>query len=225
MKPLIQLRSLVKTYQLGETTVHALRKLDLTIIEGEFTALIGQSGSGKSTLLNMVGAIDLPDSGEIIFDSENVLALTENQKSELRNRKIGFIFQTFNLVPVLNVYENIELPLMIQSELTAAQRKERVLKALKDVDLESYLHYPPDKLSGGQRQRVAIARALVTQPKLVLADEPTANLDSVTANKIIDLLLDLNKKLRTTFLFCSHDEKLIERVERVVRIQDGVIVQ
>jgi putative ABC transport system ATP-binding protein len=220
---ILALKNVVKTYHLGETTVPALRGLNLAIQKGEFTALIGKSGSGKSTLLNLVGCIDSPDAGQIVFDGQDIAHLDEVQKSSLRNHKIGFIFQSFNLIPVLNVYENIELPLVIQPEVTAEERKNRVLSALKDVELEQFAHYPPDKLSGGQRQRVAIARALVTHPTLVLADEPTANLDSKTSHKIIDLLLDLNQKKNITFLFCSHDEKLIDRVGRIIRIQDGVI--
>jgi len=222
---ILALKNVVKTYHLGETTVPALRNLNLSIKKGEFTALIGKSGSGKSTLLNLVGCIDSPDNGQIIFDGQDITHLDEVQKSSLRNHKIGFIFQSFNLIPVLNVFENVELPLVIQPEVSAEERKNRVLSALKDVELEEFAHYPPDKLSGGQRQRVAIARALVTHPTLVLADEPTANLDSKTSHKIIDLLLDLNQKKNITFLFCSHDEKLIDRVGRIIRIQDGVITE
>jgi putative ABC transport system ATP-binding protein len=221
---ILSLKNIVKTYHLGETTVQALRETNLTLKKGEFTALIGKSGSGKSTLLNLIGCIDKPDSGQILFEDQDVTHFSEIQKSHVRNKKIGFIFQSFNLIPVLSVYENIELPLIIQSDITAEERNIRVMAALKDVELEEFAKYPPDKLSGGQRQRVAIARALVTHPTLVLADEPTANLDSKTSHKIIDLLLDLNRKKNITFLFCSHDEKLIDRVTRVVRIQDGVIV-
>lgn len=221
---IVQLKSVVKTYQLGETTVQALRGLNLEIKKGEFTALIGQSGSGKSTLLNLVGCIDHPNAGEVYFENQNVTQLSEAKRSELRNHKIGFIFQSFNLIPVLTVYENIELPLIIRSDVSASEREQRVLSALQDVGLEKFRDYPPDKLSGGQRQRVAIARAVVTHPSLILADEPTANLDSATAHMIIDLLTELNQKRKTTFLFCSHDEKLIGRVGRVVRIQDGVIL-
>lgn len=222
---ILALKNVTKTYHLGETTVQALRGLDLTIHKGEFTALIGKSGSGKSTLLNLVGCIDSPDSGQILFEGTDITDLNEIEKSSLRNHKIGFIFQSFNLIPVLNVYENVELPLVIQPEVSADERRQRVLSALRDVELADFAHYPPDKLSGGQRQRVAIARALVTHPALVLADEPTANLDSKTSHKIIDLLLDLNQKKQITFLFCSHDEKLIDRVGRIIRIQDGVITE
>lgn len=222
-KVLVKLRGLHKTYKLGETVVQALRGVTLDIQEGEFTALIGTSGSGKSTLLNLIGCLDQPDYGEIIFAGKNVNQLTETEKSDFRSQRISFIFQSFNLIPVLDVFENVELPLTINESLNADQRKERVLKVLGEVGLSDFVRHMPEKLSGGQRQRVAIARALVTEPSLVLADEPTANLDSETAHKIIDLLMNLNKKEGLTFFFCSHDEKLIGRVGRVVHIQDGVI--
>jgi putative ABC transport system ATP-binding protein len=220
---LVQIREVHKRYRLGETTVHALRGATLDIQRGEFTAVVGVSGSGKSTLLNMVGCIDDPDEGEIIFDGQDLKKLDEDEKSRLRNEKIGFIFQSFNLIPVLNVYENVELPLLIHPKLSPEERHQRVVSAIADVGLSDFLKQVPDKLSGGQRQRVAIARALVTQPSLVLADEPTANLDSETTHRIIDLLVELNQKRQVTFLFCTHDEKLIGRVSRTVRIKDGVI--
>lgn len=221
---LINISNLKKTYQLGETQVEALKGLNLQLEAGEFTALIGSSGSGKSTLLNLIGCLDDADSGEIKFDNISLAMLTENQKSDFRNHKIGYIFQTFNLVPVLSVFENIELPLVLRADLKTEDRRKRVQKAIEEVELTNFQHHKPDQLSGGQRQRVAIARALVGEPQLILADEPTANLDSKTAHKIIDLLLELNKKRKTTFLFCSHDEKLIGRVGRVIRISDGVII-
>jgi putative ABC transport system ATP-binding protein len=198
--------------------------VDLTLFQGEFTAIVGASGSGKSTLLNMVGCIDHPDSGDVILEGRSVLALSDDETSALRNAKIGFIFQSFNLVPVLNVYENVELPLLINPAITASERRDRVMASLQDVGLSDYLSHPPDRLSGGQRQRVAIARALAGHPALVLADEPTANLDSETAHRIIDLMRDLNERRKVTFLFSTHDEKLIERVSRVVHIHDGLIV-
>ena len=221
--PIVELRGVHRSYQLGETHVHALRGVNLSVMEGDFTALIGASGSGKSTLLNMVGTIDSPDKGDVIVDGKNVGHLSENEKSLLRNEKIGFVFQSFNLVPVLSILENVELPLLVRNTLTKEERKARALEVLKDVGLEPYADHRPDQLSGGQRQRVAIARALVTHPKLVLADEPTANLDSKTTHSIIDLLLELNQKKKVTFLFCSHDEKLVQRVSKVIHIQDGLI--
>jgi putative ABC transport system ATP-binding protein len=222
-KVIVELKDVVKTYMLGETKVPALRGVNLALKKGEFTAVIGASGSGKSTLLNMIGCIDQPDSGMIKIDDVEVTHLTDNDKSRLRNRKIGFIFQTFNLVPVLSVYENVELPLLINNSVSPAERKRRIETAIDDVGLTKYLHQLPDQLSGGQRQRVAIARALAGNPDLVLADEPTANLDSATSHKIIDLMLELNARKSVTFLFSTHDEKLMDRVSRIVHIQDGVI--
>jgi putative ABC transport system ATP-binding protein len=220
---IVSLNQVHKSYALGETRVHALRGVDLQLNRGEFTALVGPSGSGKSTLLNIVGCIDEPDSGTVLFDGTDAGKLSDDERSRLRNRKVGFIFQSFNLVPVLDVYENIELPLLIHPELKPAERRERVKAAIADVGLEEYTHQVPDKLSGGQRQRVAIARALTTQPLLVLADEPTANLDSVTAHKIIDLMLELNARRKVTFLFSTHDEKLMSRVARTLHLQDGAL--
>lgn len=221
---IVEVKNLFKTYQLGETKIEALRGLDLSLEAGEFTALIGASGSGKSTLLNLIGCLDRPDQGEVIIAGQNTSTLSEDQLSEIRNLRIGYIFQAFNLIPVLSVFENVELPLVLRTDITAAQRKERVLRALDDVGLGTFVNHWPNKLSGGQRQRVAIARALVTEPSLILADEPTANLDSKTANMIIDLLLEMNKKRNVTFLFCSHDEKLINRVQKIIRISDGKLV-
>ncbi|MEY3900782.1 MAG: hypothetical protein RL189_88 [Pseudomonadota bacterium] len=222
--PLLELKSVHKSYEFGKIMTPALRGVDLTLRAGDFTAIVGASGSGKSTLLNMVGCIDQPDSGEVMLQGRSVLSLSDDERSILRNEKIGFIFQTFNLIPVLSVFDNIELPLTIQKSVSANARRQRVLEALERVGLLEFAHQLPDRLSGGQRQRVAIARALVTRPSLVLADEPTANLDSVTAHKIIDLMLQINEQTQVTFLFSTHDEKLMSRVKNIVRIQDGRIV-
>ncbi len=221
---IVRVDKVSKSYRLGKTEVPALKAVDLEIYRGEFTALIGASGSGKSTLLNMVGCIDLPDSGQVWFDGVDVTGLTDDEKSDLRNRHIGFIFQTFNLVPVLSVRENVELPLLINPSISAHERSERVDDAIADVGLAAVSGNLPDQLSGGQRQRVAIARALAGHPSLVLADEPTANLDSDNSHRIIDLMLELNGKKGITFLFSTHDEKLINRVTRTIRIGDGVIM-
>jgi putative ABC transport system ATP-binding protein len=219
----VSLLDVHKTYRLGETLVPALRGVTLDLHRGEFTALVGPSGSGKSTLLNMVGCIDEPDRGAVLVEARDVAHLSDDERSRLRNEKIGFIFQSFNLVPVLDVYENVELPLLINERIPAAERRDRIVQAITDVELGDYVRHQPDKLSGGQRQRVAIARALVTSPLLVLADEPTANLDSATAHRIIDLLHALNAQRGVTFFFSTHDEKLMSRVARVVHILDGVI--
>ncbi len=222
-KEVIKVENLFKTYQLGETKIEALKGVSFSINKGEFTALIGASGSGKSTLLNLLGCLDRPDSGTIYVNGVDVMHLNDSELDHLRNKKLGFIFQSFNLIPVLNVYENVQLPLLVQENVSVNQRHERVLQALSDVGLENFSKHLPDKLSGGQRQRAAIARSLVTHPTLILADEPTANLDSVTAYKVIDLLKELNQKKGVTFLFCTHDEKLIGSVSRVITIIDGSI--
>lgn len=221
----IQLKNIKKNYFLGETQVQALRGINLTFKKGEFAALIGPSGSGKSTLLHILGTIDEPSEGEFLLEDKNILSFNEKEKSSLRNKKIGFIFQAFHLVPVLNVFENVELPLLVLAKSSREERTTRVLQALDDVGLKSFSQYPPNKLSGGQRQRVAIARALVTEPDMILADEPTANLDSDTTQKIVDLLIELNNKRQVTFLFCTHDEKLMSRVNRHIRIQDGLVIE
>jgi putative ABC transport system ATP-binding protein len=222
-KTVIRLDQISKNYRLGKVDVPALKNASLDIHAGEFTALIGPSGSGKSTLLNMIGCIDQPDGGKVWIDGVDVLALSDDEKSDLRNQKIGFIFQSFNLVPVLSVAENVELPLLINPLISKAERKKRVLEAIKDVGLESLAGNLPDQLSGGQRQRVAIARALAGHPLLVLADEPTANLDSETSLKIIDLMTSLNSRKGITFLFSTHDERVVSRVSRIVHIKDGVV--
>jgi putative ABC transport system ATP-binding protein len=221
----VSLLDVHKTYRLGETLVPALRGVTLDLHRGEFTALVGPSGSGKSTLLNMVGCIDEPDRGAVLVEARDVAHLSDDERSRLRNEKIGFIFQSFNLVPVLDVYENVELPLLINERIPAGERHDRIMQAIADVELTDYVRHQPDKLSGGQRQRVAIARALVTSPLLVLADEPTANLDSATAHRIIDLMIALNEHRQVTFFFSTHDEKLISRVARVVHITDGVVAE
>jgi putative ABC transport system ATP-binding protein len=220
---LIDVQDVHKAFKLGDTQVRALRGASLQVHAGEFTAVVGASGSGKSTLFNLIGCLDEPDQGRILIDGQDVSHLGDAARSRLRNRKIGFVFQSFNLVPVLSVSENVELPLLLH-DLSAAQRRERVQQALADVELSAFAKQWPDKLSGGQRQRVAIARALVTQPALVLADEPTANLDSETTARIVELLMELNDKRGVTFLFSTHDDKLIRRVARVVHIRDGAMV-
>lgn len=221
--PIVRLNEVRKTYRLGETIVTALDGVSLDLHAGEFTALVGASGSGKSTLLNMIGCIDDPDSGAVSIDGTEITTLSDDQKSALRNQKIGFIFQSFNLVPVLNVYENVELPLLINPLVPPQERRERVLQALDDVGLAALARNRPDQLSGGQRQRVAVARALAGHPTLVLADEPTANLDSTTSMKILELMVDLNTRRKVTFLFSTHDEKVMREVTRIVHIRDGRI--
>jgi putative ABC transport system ATP-binding protein len=219
----LELKNITKEYQLGESRVTALKNINFTLHSGEFAALVGSSGSGKSTLLNILGCLDAPSSGSYFFQGKDVLLLGETETNKLRNRQFGFIFQSFNLIPVLSVSENVEIPLLIQKEVSQKERRVKVQKLLSEVGLADHSLKKPDQLSGGQRQRVAIARALVTGPTLVLADEPTANLDSTTAHQIIDLMQKLNQDHLVTFLFSTHDEKLIDRVKKKFVIRDGEI--
>jgi len=220
---ILEFQNVKKDYRLGETTVHALRGVDLTVEQGEFIAILGASGSGKTTLLNLAGAIDDPSEGAVMINGKDISRLSDNAKAELRNRTIGYVFQNFNLVSVLTALENVMLALQIRGGNRSAIRKDAEDR-LDEVGLADFMHHRPDKLSGGQRQRVAIARALVTKPLLIFADEPTANLDHETAGSIIDLMKELNEKDKATFIFSTHDQRLIDRVKRVVRLEDGVIV-
>lgn len=220
---LIEMRGIKKDYLLGETVVRALRGVDLTIDKGEFVAIWGPSGSGKTTLLNLIGAIDEPTSGQLLIDGQEIGLLSDNKRTELRNKSIGFIFQGFNLIPVLSATENVMLPLEIKG-MSISKAKDTAVRRLNEVGLSDFVRNRPDKMSGGQQQRVAIARALVTDPSLVIADEPTANLDSDTSRNIIGLMRDLNEKEKTTFIFSTHDQRLLDRVERLVRLEDGMIL-
>ncbi len=221
---ILEFKNVTKQYQLGETTVHALRGIDWTVQQGDFTAILGASGSGKTTLLNIAGAIDDATSGSVAINGRNVAQLNDDRKAELRNKTIGYVFQNFNLVSVLTALENVMLALQIRGGRVSSIREEAV-RRLKEVGLGAFLNHRPDKLSGGQRQRVAIARALITNPSLILADEPTANLDHHTARSVIDLMKELNEKENVTFIFSTHDQRLIDRMKRVVQIDDGKIVQ
>jgi len=220
----IALTGVNKTYPLGRIRVRALTDVNLTIGRGELLALAGPSGSGKTTLLNLIGCIDKPDDGRIVVDNVDVTPVPLHRLSALRRDTLGFIFQTFNLIPVLTAYENVEYPLLLQN-VARRERETRVRRWLSEVGLDNQAKQRPDQLSGGQRQRVAIARAMVTEPKLVLADEPTANLDSETAARILDLLAGINTRTNCTFVFSTHDPSLIARAERVVRIRDGRIAE
>ncbi len=223
MSAIVALKNVVKEYPLGATTVRALKRVDLEIDRGEFTVIAGPSGSGKSTLLNLIGCIDVATSGEVLVGGQNTSSLNDNQLTQLRLRKLGFIFQSFNLIAVLDVFQNIEFPLLLQGGLTAGERQTRVMDVVEKVGLKTQLRQRPSELSGGQRQRVAIARALVTRPEIVLADEPTANLDSATGGSIITLMRDLNRADKTTFIFSTHDHRVMEQADRVVTILDGVV--
>jgi putative ABC transport system ATP-binding protein len=220
---LVRMENVSKEYLLGEQRVEALKDVTLSIEPGVFMSIAGPSGSGKSTLLNLIGCIDTPTSGRILIDGHDVSGKTPNQLADLRARTIGFIFQTFNLLPVLSAAENVEYPLLQFPELPKAERIERVLHFLDVVKLRKYSMHRPNQLSGGQRQRVAIARALATEPKIVLADEPTANLDHRTGAAILDLMKEINRKFGTTFIFSTHDKKVMSKADRLVRIEDGQI--
>jgi len=220
---LVRVERVSKEYLLGEQKVDALTDVSLSIEPGVFLAIAGPSGSGKSTLLNLIGCIDTPTSGRILIDGQDVSGKTPDQLADLRARTIGFVFQTFNLLPVLSAAENVEYPLLQLPELGKEERRERVASFLKVVQLSKYAHHRPNQLSGGQRQRVAIARALATKPKIVLADEPTANLDHKTGEGILSLMKDINRALSTTFIFSTHDKKVMSKADRLVRIEDGRI--
>jgi len=221
---LIRLTNVSKSYRLGKVDVRALENVDLDVDRGEFLALAGPSGSGKTTLLNLVGCIDKPNRGRIVLDGVDVTAVPLHRLAATRRDALGYIFQTFNLIPVLTAYENVEYPLLLQS-VARRERDARVRRWLDQVGLGAQASQRPDQLSGGQRQRVAIARAMVGEPKLVLADEPTANLDSDTAAHILDLLATLNEETGTTFVFATHDPAVMSRAHRVVRLRDGRIAE
>lgn len=221
---LVEMNDVTKDYHLGETIVHALKGVTMEIRKGDFMSVWGPSGSGKTTLLNLIGVIDDPTSGDLHFNGRNLSSVSDDDKSELRNSFIGFIFQTFNLIPVLSALENVMLPLQIAGISNSEAHKKSVYR-LEQVGLSDFLKHRPDKLSGGQQQRVSIARALVTEPSLVIADEPTANLDSETAMSIVHLMRTLNSREHTTFIFSTHDQRLLSNVDRRLRLVDGRVVQ
>jgi len=221
--PVVRLSAVSRRYRLGRTEVPALTEVSLDVAAGDFLVLAGPSGSGKTTLLNLVGLIDKPDAGSIWLDGEDTSRHSLSALAARRRDRIGFVFQTFNLVPVLSVFENVEYPLILRG-LPRRERRERVVLALEKVGLAGRMGHRPRELSGGEQQRVSIARAVVKEPGLVLADEPTANLDSATGRCILDLMLDLHEEGGVTFIFSSHDPRIIELGRRVVRLRDGRIV-
>jgi putative ABC transport system ATP-binding protein len=222
-EPVVEVEKVTKEYRLGEHMVRALDEVTLTVERGVFLAIAGPSGSGKSTLLNIIGCIDTPSKGKVAIAGHDVSGRTPDQLANLRARNIGFVFQTFNLFPVLTAFENVEYPLLQMPELDKEDRAERVQAMLQMVGLDKFAKHRPNQLSGGQRQRVAIARALVTKPEIVLADEPTANLDHKTGEGILALMRDINRRSRTTFIFSTHDKKVIDAADRLVTIEDGVM--
>ena len=222
---LVQAENLIKNYQVGELTVPAIRGVDFSISAGSFVCFVGPSGSGKTTLLNMIGCLDHPSEGQLNVLGTRVSDLDRQKAASFRGENIGFVFQDFNLIPVLTAYENIEFPLIMVQHWSAQQRRERVRSLLAAAGIEEQADKRPDQLSGGQKQRVAVARALVTNPKLVLADEPTANLDHDTAYRIINLMRDLRDEFGTSFVFSTHDPKIMGEAEVTFELEDGLLHQ
>lgn len=219
-----KLTDVTRVYKIGEVETRALNGVTLTINDGEFTSLVGPSGSGKTTLLQLIGCLDQPSTGKVFIAGKETTNLNRNQRADLRKGTIGFVFQFFALIPTLTAYENVEMPLLLNGK-GPAERKERAMELLKAVDMTERAHHRPDQLSGGQQQRVAFARALATDPKLILADEPTANLDTENGEQVMELMKRLNKETGTTFVFATHDPRVIKYASRVVTLEDGVIVK
>ena len=222
---LLTLEQVEKTYGKGELQVHALQGVDLSIRQGEFTTVFGPSGSGKTTLLNLIGALDKPTSGSVVFMGKPIGGMNRHEQAAHRRINVGFIFQSYNLIPVLTAYENVEFALRITGLKDYRKIRTQVTELLDRVGLGDLMHRRPNQLSGGQKQRVAVARALVKHPKLVLADEPTANLDTKTSKEVIEVMLHMNRELETTFIFSTHDPMVMEYARRMVEIRDGNISQ
>jgi len=218
-----RIENVTRTYHIGKVETQALRGVNLTIEQGEFTALVGPSGSGKTTLLQLIGCLDLPTSGHVYINGKDVRSLNRNQRADMRRGTIGFIFQFFALIPTLSAYENIEMPLLLNGH-SASERKARVVELLDAVELSDRANHRPDQLSGGQQQRVAIARALAMKPSLVLADEPTANLDTANGKQVMEIMTRLNHETGVTFVFATHDPRVIHYARRIVTLEDGLIV-
>ncbi len=220
----VKIENATRYYKTGDVETQALRGVSFTIQSGEFTALVGPSGSGKTTLLQLIGCLDQPTSGQVFVNGKDVTHLNRNQRADMRQKSIGFIFQFFALIPTLSAYENVELPLLLDGVKPSA-RRERVMELLKAVDLAERAANRPDQLSGGQQQRVAVARALASNPALILADEPTANLDTANGKQVMDIMARLNQETGVTFIFATHDPRVIQYARRIIRLQDGRIVE
>ena len=219
-----RIENVTRVFKIGKTETQALRGVNLTIENGEFTALVGPSGSGKTTLLQLIGCLDQPTSGHVYILGKDVSQLNRNQRADMRRGTLGFIFQFFALIPTLTAYENIEMPLLLSGQNGTA-RRERVMSLLESVDLVDHAQHRPDQLSGGQQQRVAIARALATKPSLILADEPTANLDTPNGKQVMEIMTRLNQETGVTFVFATHDPRVIKYARRIVTLRDGLIVE
>ncbi|MCK5156206.1 MAG: ABC transporter ATP-binding protein [Spirochaetales bacterium] len=221
---IVSLKEVTKIYPLGKTEVHAVNGVSFDIARGDFISIAGPSGSGKSTILNMIGCIDVPTSGTVELNNHITSGLTDREITELRHKFVGFIFQSFNLIPVLNVFENIEFPLLLgKKSIEQKKRKEWTDYLVEEVGLKEWTKHRPNELSGGQRQRVAIARSMATKPELVLADEPTANLDSETSESIIELMKKINKDMNTTFIFSTHDPTIMDLAKHIIKLKDGLV--
>jgi putative ABC transport system ATP-binding protein len=223
MKNVITVRGVTKVYNPDTIPVHALRGVDLNIGQGEFTALVGPSGSGKTTLLNIIGGLDGATNGSVVINGQDIAKLSDSETIEFRKQHIGFVFQAYNLIPVLTAQENVEFVMLLQGK-TQAERDTRVKELMTAVGLSDHMNRRPAQLSGGQQQRVAVARALASKPMFVLADEPTANLDSKSTSDLLDIMATLNKEENITFLFSTHDQRVIDRARRVVTLEDGGII-
>mgnify|MGYP006279737665 FL=1 len=221
---IVQIDKVKKTYKQGKVEVSALKGIDLDIAKGEFVALAGPSGSGKTTLLNIIGGLDLPDSGNVILDGNSYSQMKQSELSELRLQKVGFIFQAYNLIPVLSALENVEFVMLLQG-VEKKERRQRARKVLDDVGLKGMYDRRPAELSGGQQQRVAVARALVAGPAIILADEPTANLDSQTGQGLLEMMKEMNEKKSVTFIFSTHDDLVMDYAKRLIQIRDGLIAE
>jgi len=218
-----KIQNVTKSFKTGKVETQALRGVSFSIESGEFTALVGPSGSGKTTLLQLIGCLDQPTSGQVVINDKETTGLSRNQRADLRKGTIGFVFQFFALIPTLTAYENVEMPLLLNGK-SPAERKKRVMELLEAVDMTDHSHHRPDQLSGGQQQRVAVARALSTNPRMILADEPTANLDTENGEQVMGIMQKLNEETGTTFVFATHDPRVIKYAKRVVTLQDGLIV-
>ncbi len=219
-----KIENVTRVFRIGNLETQALRGVNLEIENGEFTALVGPSGSGKTTLLQLIGCLDQPTSGRVLLNGKDISRLNRGQRADIRRETLGFIFQFFALIPTLTAYENIEMPLLL-SHQNSADRRERVKQLLAAVDLSDRGHHRPDQLSGGQQQRVAIARALATNPAIILADEPTANLDTTNGQQVMEIMTRLNRETGVTFVFATHDPRVVKFARRIVRLQDGLIVE
>lgn len=223
---IVELQNVRKVYPLGKVQVEAVKGVSFSIEKGDFISIAGPSGSGKTTILNMIGLVDQPTEGEVLLDGKPTSKLKDSELTRLRHETLGFIFQSFNLIPVLNVWENVEFPLLLgKTRVGKSEKNEWIDHLIEEVGLSEWRKHKSNELSGGQRQRVAIARALVTRPQIVLADEPTANLDSATGEQILELMKKINREMETTFIFSTHDARIVDIADHIIRLRDGLVIE